>query len=319
MGTVTEGPVFDHMNVLITGGAGYLGSLLTPALLERGHHVTVYDSLKWGVNPLLAIAAHERLTITRADVRDHTALAPAVAAHDVIVNLAAVVGYPSCRKYPQEARETNLDAVVALTGMLRPEQRLIQASTGSLYGHVEGICTEETPITPLTLYGTTKASAEVPVLAHGGVALRFATVFGLSPRLRLDLLVNDLVYTAVQRGAFLMYEPSARRTFLHARDAAASILFTVDHYDAMAGHPFNVGDEAMNYTKQQVAELIQEQWPFDLQLATSGQDPDQRDYAVSYERIRALGFRATVSMEEGISELLRVMPLVSEDDGMRNG
>lgn len=306
------------MKVLVTGGAGYLGSLVVPMLLARGDTVTVLDKFRWGFQPLLPVAAHPNLTIHQGDVRDERLLATAMAGQDGIVNLAAIVGFPACAREPMDARTINQGAVEAIAKALQPGQMLIQASTGSTYGQVDGICDEETPINPLTLYGETKAAAEKPVLDAGGVPLRFATVFGVSPRMRLDLLVNDIVYQVTHMRNFVMFEGHARRTFLHSTDAARSVLFALDTYSQMSGKPYNVGDEALNYTKQQIADLVKQKQDYYLHNAEFGEDKDKRDYEVSYERIKALGFRAKVDMGDGIDELLRVMPFLKETSAMRN-
>jgi nucleoside-diphosphate-sugar epimerase len=306
------------MKVLVTGGAGYLGCLVVPLLLEQGHEVTIYDKLMWGIQPLLHVATRPELRIVRGDVRDEIALRKVVRGQDAIVNLAAIVGYPACLEYPNEARETNQESVASLSRMLSPSQLCIQASTGSTYGQVDGVCVEDTPINPLTLYGETKAKAEEAVLAHGGVPLRFATVFGVSPRMRLDLLVNEIVYQVAHYGTFVMYEGHSRRTFLHCRDAAASILFAIDNYEQMSGRAFNVGDEKLNYTKRAIADLVMAQHRYYLHAAEFGEDKDKRDYEVSYGRIKQLGYKATVTMEDGIKELLQVTPLIKEKSLLRN-
>lgn len=306
------------MKVLVTGGAGYLGSLIVPALLNRGDDVTIVEKFLWGIQPILPISAHPSLTIVGADVRDARIMEPLLKQTDAVVNLAAIVGYPACQNSPSDARTINQGAVRDIAASLSPSQMLIQASTGSTYGKVPGVCTEDTPINPLTLYGETKAESEKYVLEKRGVPLRFATVFGVSPRLRLDLIINDITYQAVKFGTFVMYEGHARRTFLHAKDAARSVVFTLDNYAAMSGRPFNVGDDRMNYSKSAVAELIRQKRPFYLHNAEIGEDKDKRDYEVSYERVKALGYRAEVTLPEGIDELLKVLPHVRETNTYRN-
>lgn len=305
-------------NVLVTGGAGYLGSLLVPELLKRGCKVTVYDNFLWGINPLLHVAGSPKLDIIKGDVRDPRALEPHLKKADTVINLAAIVGYPACLANPLDARSINLDAARDICQRMSSSQHIIQASTGSTYGAVPGICDEDTPINPLTIYGETKAEAEKHILDRQGVPLRFATVFGVSPRLRLDLLVNDIVYQVVHFGTFVMYEGGARRTFLHSTDAVRSVLFTMDNYQKMKGRAYNVGDESMNYSKRQVAELVKQKRPYYLHYAEVGEDQDKRDYEVSYERIKALGYKAEVSMGDGIDELLKVLPNVNERSQFRN-
>lgn len=306
------------MKVFVTGGAGYLGSLLIPHLLANGDDVVVLDNLMWGAQALFPVLGDRKLEVVKGDVRDERVVAPLIKSADVVVNLAAIVGFPACAAHPLDARSTNLDAVRGIAGQMSPGQLLIQASTGSTYGAVDDVCTEDTPINPLTLYGETKAEAEKPVLDGGGIALRFATVFGLSPRMRLDLLVNDIVHQAVRFGTFVMYEGHARRTFLHSTDAVRSILFAIENQERMRGQPFNVGDEDLNYTKAEIAHMIKAQHDYYLHEAAVGEDKDKRDYAVSYARINALGYRALVNMTDGIAELIRVVPLIAERSAFRN-
>ncbi len=305
------------MRILVTGGAGYLGTLLVPMLLERGQRVVLFDNFTWGLKPILHFAADEGLSIVTGDVRNADALAAAGEGCEAVMHLAAIVGYPACAADPHLAYAVNVDGtrnVVAAAGG-RP---VIFASTGSTYGKVEGICTEDTPIAPLTLYGSTKREAEQLVAGAGGVSLRFATVFGVSPRLRLDLLVNDFVYQAVSHRQIILYEGHFRRTFLHARDAARAFVFALDHLDAMRGQAFNVGDESMNYTKRDVALRIRDQVDYYLHEAQVGQDADRRDYEVSYARLRGLGYAAGTPLDEGIRELVKVLSHLRLTDEWRN-
>jgi nucleoside-diphosphate-sugar epimerase len=304
--------------ILVTGGAGYIGSILVPMLLQERYRVCVFDSLRSGIDPLLPVLASNDVEFIKGDVCDDRVLRDALRGVDAVINLAAIVGFPACKLDPIAANTTNTGAVKRLTSMLDGHQRLIQASTGSTYGPVIGTCDESTEINPISIYGKTKALAEKYVLNFGGVALRFATVFGISPRLRLDLLVNDIVYQAIHKKSFAMFEGSARRTFLHSTDAAKAIVFALQHYDKMSGGAFNVGDEGLNYTKREVAAKIREQYDFHLFEVEDGHDEDMRDYAVSYAKIRKLGFSALVDLEHGITELIKVLPLVEEPSRYRN-
>lgn len=306
------------MRILVTGGAGYIGSLLCPLLLDAGHDVILFDSLMFGVQPILHFITHPRLEVVHGDVRDAPAVAAAVKRADAVMHLAAIVGYPACAADPTTAETTNVGGTKTIVDAIAPSQMLIYASTGSTYGQCETIATEETPINPLTLYGRTKRDAERLVLDAGGVALRFATVFGLSPRLRLDLLVNDFCYQAYHNKQIILFEGHHRRTFLHARDAAAVYPFTLEHYDRMRGDVFNVGASDMNFTKLEVARAIREQQPFYLHEADVGEDLDKRNYEVSYSKINALGYHATIRLDEGIRELLRVIPFIRQRSPWRN-
>jgi nucleoside-diphosphate-sugar epimerase len=306
------------MKVLVTGGAGYLGSLLCPVLLEEGHEVILFDAFLWGVKPILHFVSNPGLEIVMGDIRDAGVLRPLIARADAIVHLAAIVGYPACAADPVLAESTNVGGTQNVVSLCSKHQPLVFACTGSTYGQVDGVCTEETPINPLTLYGRTKSEGEKMALSRGGVSLRFATVFGVSPRLRLDLLVNDFCYQAYHNRFIVMFEGHHRRTFLHARDAAAAILFALARHEDMRGKSFNVGSDDMNYTKVEVAGKVMEYQPFYLHQADVGRDEDKRDYEVSYSRIRSLGFKAAYSLDDGIRELLRVVPYIRMTSEWRN-
>ena len=306
------------MKILVTGGAGYIGSLLIPMLLRKGHKVTLLDTFMWGVKPILHFATDPYLDIITGDVRDRDVVREAVKGCDAVIHLAAIVGYPACASDPNRAISINVDGTQILLDAMQPGQKIIFASTGSTYGKVDGVCDEATPIAPLTLYGSTKSKAEALCMERGGVALRFATVFGVAPRLRLDLLVNDFAYQALHNKQIVLYEGHFRRTFLHARDAAESYLFALDNLEKMAGQAYNIGDDAMNYTKRDVARLIRKKLEFYLHEADVGEDMDKRDYAVSYEKIMQLGFKTRVSMDEGVDELVRVLRHIRVTNEWRN-
>lgn len=301
------------MKVLVTGGAGYVGSVLIPHLLERGYKVRVLDSLMHGGLGLLPHCLNPNFEFIRGDIRDPEAVRDAVWDADVIIHLAAIVGYPACKKNAQLAEEVNLGGTLNLDRARSKSQMMIFASTGSNYGHVpEGICTEETPLNPLTLYGVTKTEAEKRLLESGNVIVyRFATAFGLSPRLRLDLMINDFVYQAVVNRQLIVYEKEFRRTFIHVRDMAQSFLFAIDHAAQTRDGVFNVGSESVNLTKEDVALMIREKVNYFLHFADIDKDEDQRNYSVSFSRIRNLGFELTVSVEQGIDELMRGFQLIS--------
>lgn len=306
----------DDQNVkkiLVTGGAGYLGSTMVPMLLAEGYEVTVYDCLKWGITPLLPVVHHDNFHFVKGDTRDHENLRPYVEAADGIVHLAAIVGYPACKKEPEASIAINQTATEFIASILKPEQRMIYASTGSCYGAITGMCTEETAISPLTLYGETKAEGEKAARAAGGVALRLATVFGSSPRVRSDLLVNNLLQLALKLKTFDVYEGHFRRTFLHVQDCARAFIFAMQHYGDMSGQAFNVGHESMNMTKMDVARAIEKHVEgCKITESDQGEDLDKRDYEVCYRKIAKLGYEVRNDINFGIKELMKVLPYLND-------
>lgn len=307
------------MNIVVTGGAGFIGSVVTPLLLGAGHQVTVVDVLRSGGQGLLACFHDPRFRFARGDVRHQETMAQLLADADAVVHLAAIVGFPACRKYPELARETNIEGTRTVVGAMRAEQALIYASSGSNYGIVEALCTENSPLNPTSFYAVTKTEGEKIALQHPrAIALRFATAFGVSPRMRLDLLINNFVHQAIVNKQLILYERHFRRTFIAVRDIARSILFALDHIDRMAGEAYNVGHESMNFTKEAIALKIREYVPFYLHFADIGTDEDNRDYDVSYEKIRQLGYRPAVTIDAGIEELVRVMDVLDIVDPYSN-
>lgn len=294
------------MKILVTGGAGYLGAVLVPHLLDMSHQVTVVDNFVHGVPSLLPWCLDPKLQIIRADARFH--VAEMIAGFDAIIPLAAVVGAPACARCGIDALTINRDAVRAICRAATPEQIIVYPNTNSGYGST-GVapCTEDTPINPLSLYAKTKAAAEAAVLVHPrGVALRFATLFGCSPRMRLDLLVNDFTYRAVRDRSLTLFERGFRRNYLHVHDAAGAIIFAIKHADEMKGRAFNAGLSTANLTKRQLCERIAAQvLGFIWHESTVGEDPDKRDYEVSNARIEALGWKTALSIDDGIAELIK--------------
>ncbi len=301
----------NFKNVLVTGGAGFVGSLLVPALLETGHRVRVVDNLMYGGMTLLPLFRHQNFEFVKGDVTDPQIAKQAMEGMDAVVHLAAIVGYPACKRNPELAWAVNVEATRNLYRERRADVPIFYASTGSNYGKVDGVCTEETPLNPLTEYGETKTLAERELLEAGNVVCyRFATAFGLSPRLRLDLMPNDFAYQAIHNKQLIVYERHVRRTFIHVWDMARSFLFALEHHDRMRDEVFNVGHESMNYTKEDIAKLIQEKVPYYLHFAEIGEDPDKRDYEVSYAKIRKAGFETAVTIQDGIDELIRGMAVL---------
>jgi nucleoside-diphosphate-sugar epimerase len=300
-------------NVLITGGAGYVGSVVTGAFLAAGHEVTVLDTLESGGQGLLAYASDRRFRFQRGDVRDARAIGEAMRGQDVIVHLAAVVGFGACNVDPRRAASVNVEGTQTLLAARDPRQLLLYASTGSVYGAVsDGLCHENLDPAPLSVYGRTKLQAERLVLQSGNAtAFRFATAFGMSPRMRVDLLVNGFVYAARKHRSIVIYDRNARRTFIHVRDMARAFLFALDHATSMDRQVYNAGSERLNLTKDEIAALLRQRLTFETFYGPVGGDEDQRDYAVSYEKLRALGYETAVSIEEGLDELLRGVDLLA--------
>ena len=300
------------MNILVTGGAGYVGSVLLPQLLEKDYQVRVLDNLMYGGLGLLPYFINKNFEFIRGDILDSDTVKESISDVDLIVHLAAIVGFPACRKRPELAKAVNVDGTVNIDECRSKSQPIIFASTISNYGAVEtGICTEDTPLNPLTLYGETKTKAEQLLLDSGNVVVyRFATAVGLSPRLRLDLLVNDFVYQALKDKELIVYEKNFKRAFIHVTDMARAILFAIENFERMADNCYNVGSEAMNFTKEEIAFLIKKKIDYYLHFADIGEDPDKRNYKVSYQKIRSLGFETLVSMEEAIDELVKGLQAV---------
>lgn len=295
--------------VLVTGAAGYVGSILCEHLLAAGHRVRALDSLMYGEQSLFHLAGNPRFEFTYGDARDEGLMRDLLKGADVVVPLACLVGAPACDRQPEAARSTNLEAV-RLANRLRGEgQLLLFPTTNSGYGTRTGevFCTEETPLQPISLYGETKVKAEEDVLSRrNSVSFRLATVFGLSPRMRLDLLVNHFVYAAVTDRYLVVFEKDFRRNYVHIRDVADVFLYALDHPERLVGSPFNVGLDAANLTKAELAEAIRKEVPgFYVHYAEVGSDPDKRDYVVSNERLKNAGFSAQRSLDEGIRELVR--------------
>ena len=299
------------INIVVTGGAGYIGSTLVPILLERNYKVHVIDNLTFGGQALLQHFIHPNFSFTEADVRDRSTLEKELQKADAVIHLAALVGYPLCKKLPREAMEVNVQGAKNVLELAPKGTRLIYASTGSNYGEVEGICTEETPLNPLSLYGRTKTQAERMFLdMDNSVSLRFATAFGIAPRLRLDLLINDFTWQAIHQRYLVVYEKHFRRTFIHVKDIARGIAYVIDK-DICQGHKvFNVGHESLNYTKEDIVSLLKKHLDFLVHFAEIGTDADKRDYEVDYSRIRSIGYSTNIDIELGLRELIRGLRLL---------
>jgi len=297
------------MKIVITGGAGYLGSVLTPELLKLGHEVTVVDAFLFRQTSLSECCAYDTFSVVRGDCRQEKLMRKVTADADLVIPLAALVGAPLCSRDESGAISVNQGAVELLCSILRPEQRIIFPTTNSGYGIGEKgkFCTEETPLKPISLYGVTKVKAEEAVLKRGNsVTFRLATVFGMAPRMRLDLLVNDFVYRAVHDRAILIFEGHFQRNYIHIRDVVRAFIHAIDHFEAMNGKPYNIGLDDANISKLELCAEIKKQLPeFVYVEAPIGEDPDKRDYIVSNERILKTGFRPEWGLQRGIRELIK--------------
>jgi nucleoside-diphosphate-sugar epimerase len=296
-------------SVLVTGGAGYIGSVLCERLLAAGHQVTALDNLLYGEQSLFHLCPNPDFEFVFGDAREEALLRPLVAKADVIIPLAALVGAPACDREPEMATSTNLGAIRLVNRLRSPRQLLLYPTTNSGYGTKTGAvhCTEDTPLEPISLYGRTKVDAEAEVLGSPqAVSFRLATVFGTSPRMRLDLLVNHFTYAAVTDGYLVVFEKHFKRNYVHIRDVADAFLFAIENGDRLAGRPYNLGLDAANLSKGELALKIQSHVPrFYVHFAEVGSDPDKRDYVVSNQRLREAGFEAKRSLDQGIRELVK--------------
>jgi len=303
------------MRVLVTGGAGYVGSILVPALLDRGLAVTVIDNFMFGQDSLASVCHQQNFSVVRGDVRSINTMRPLLKQADIIIPLAALVGAPLCDRDPLMATSTNLKAIVDMLDHLSCEQRVLLPVTNSGYGTGDAgkFCTEETPIKPLSLYARDKVEAERILLDRhpSSISFRLATVFGMSPRMRLDLLVNDFTYRACTDRFIVLFEGHFKRNFIHVRDVARVFLHGIDNFDHMTGGTYNVGISDANLSKLELCQRIQAQVPsFFFVESTIGEDPDKRDYIVSNEKIERTGYRPAFSLDDGIRELVKGFTMI---------
>ncbi len=295
--------------ILITGGSGYLGSILCEHLLIAGYHVTVVDNLMYGQNSLFHLCANPNFDFIQGDARDAQLMQSLLTKADICIPLAAIVGASACDQDPWRSQSINLNAITSLIDMASPQQLMIYPTTNSGYGTKSGdvFCTEESALEPISLYGETKVAAENAVLQReNSITLRLATVFGMSPRFRLDLLVNHFVYAAVTDGFLVIFEKDFKRNYIHIRDVADCFIHCIQNSDQMIGRPFNAGLDDANLSKAELAYKIKEYVPnFYLHFAEIGTDPDKRNYIVSNQRLREAGFEAKRSLDDGIQELIK--------------
>jgi nucleoside-diphosphate-sugar epimerase len=296
---------------LVTGGLGYLGSILCEHLLDAGFRVRAVDNLLYGQGQqgLFHLCAQPKFDFIKGDVRDESVIRSALKDVDVVVHLAAIVGASACDRDPGMAKSVNLDSVKLLNKLRSPQQLVIYPNTNSGYGSTEGTsyCTEETPLVPISLYGKTKCEAERHLLeSKNAITLRLATVFGMAPRMRLDLLVNHFVHVALNEGYIVIFEKDFKRNYVHVRDVADCMLHCIANAPRMTGRPYNVGLDSANLSKEELAKTVQQYIPnFYIHFAPIGQDPDKRNYIVSSDRLRQAGFEAKRTLDDGIQELIK--------------
>ncbi len=295
--------------ILVTGGAGYLGSVLVKELLVKGYEVMVLDNLLFQQNSLLDCCKHKKFNFIKGDICDYNLIEQLLPKYDFIIPLAAIVGAPACKKNPTLTKMVNSDSYHFLIKNLSKTQQILFPTTNSGYGigSKDEFCTEKTPLNPISEYGVTKVQIEKAFLQReNSITFRLATVFGMSPRMRMDLLVNDFVYRAINDKTIVLFEENFRRNYIHIRDVASAFLFAIENFQKMKNEPYNVGLSSANLTKIQLAQKIKNYVP-DLYIHSSniGEDIDKRDYMVSNEKIESKGWKAKYSLDDGIIELLK--------------
>jgi nucleoside-diphosphate-sugar epimerase len=296
-------------NILVTGGAGYLGSIMVPQLVSDGHNVTVLDNFMYKQSSLNQLCCFHNFSVVRGDVRIEKTVLPLLKKADIVIPLAAYVGAPICSQDPVGAQTVNHDAVLMMLKHISKDQRILMPTTNSAYGTspANSCCTEESPLRPISKYAIDKVEIEKALMHHpNAISFRLATVFGMSPRMRLDLLVNDFVYRAVSDRFIVLFEGQFKRNYIHVRDVARVFRHGLANFEKMKGQIYNVGLSDANVSKTELCRRIQKQVPdFVFLDAPVGKDPDQRDYIVSNEKIEATGFKPQVSLDVGIAELIK--------------
>ena len=305
------------MKILVTGGAGYLGSILVPKLLNNNHQVTVYDNLIYNQLSLLNVCNDKNFEFVYGDVRDYSKLIKYVNKSDVIIPLAAIVGFPACERDKQMATAVNFQHIKDIVDNLSHEQMLLFPNSNSGYGHQsEGVCTEKDKLTPISHYGHSKCDAENYIKSFStGIIFRLATVFGISPRMRLDLLVNEFVYKALTDRYLVLFERKAVRNYIHIQDIASIFSFMIDNYDKYKGEIYNVGLSDSNISKEELVNKIKKHiGEFAISYSEYYEDPDKRNYIVSNEKVESTGWRPRYSLDDGIQELINGYKIIINND-----
>lgn len=296
-------------NILVTGGAGYLGSTMVPELLHAGHRVTVVDTFMYKQASLNHVCHHQNFTVVKGDIRIESIMVPLLKKVDLVIPLAALVGAPICSQDPVGATTVNHDAMIMMLKLLSKQQRVLMPTTNSAYGTGDenNFCTEESPLRPISRYAKEKVEVERALMEHpNAISFRLATVFGMSPRMRVDLLVNDFTHRAVHDRFVVLFESAFKRNYIHVRDVARAFLHAILNYDTMKNQIYNVGLSDANVSKRELCEIIQRQVPeFVVLDAPVGHDPDQRNYIVSNAKLEATGFKPAHSLDSGITELIK--------------
>ena len=306
-------------NVLITGGAGYLGSVLSEVLLDNGYHVTVFDNLMYKQTSLLHLCNNDYFSFVKGDVTNKKQFLPQIKNHDIIIPLAAIVGAPACDVNKELATSVNFGQIQFIVDNLRKNQKLLMPNTNSQYGSSDSTITEDSPFNPLSHYAITKCKAEEYIMDWGnGICLRLATVFGSSPRMRTDLLVNDFVYKTMTEGVLVLFQSHFKRNYIHVRDIAYTFLHCIENYDELNGEVFNVGLSNANLNKKELAEAIKAYFPKLVILENDfSSDFDNRDYIVSNDKSERYGWKPIHSIEAGIVELKKAYKMVITDNNKK--
>lgn len=291
------------MKVLVTGGAGYKGIKLTSKLLDKGYDVTVVDNFMYGYVPIIHLVENKNLTVIKQDIRNGI---ENLSQFDVIFHLAGISGFPACAANPNSAELINVHATQRLVDGLSKDQILINPSTTSMYGKKGVTCYEDTEVNPVSTYALTKYEAEKIVQdRENSVSLRFATVFGVAPKMRLDLMVNDFAYKAVNEGAVVLFDSFAKRTFIHIDDTVSSYLFVLENFDRMKGQVYNAGGKHLNYSKRDIADIIHKHVEYDI-IESKISDKDLRNFIVSFDKLEKAGWVPEKNVETGVEELLNL-------------